>query len=173
MCKKRFLSAALVCCLLISLFPFQVIAVESDVLTGSCGENLVYTLDCTTSTLTISGTGPMRDYAVSPSYAYDRTTPWFSHRGNVRKVIVNPGVTSIGDFAFALCSVESISLPNTITVLGHYAFEKCSLLQDITIPNSIQTIGEFAFEGCTGLTQITIPAGVVNIEGGRFPIVLN
>ena len=48
------------------------------------------------------------------------------------------------------------------------AFTDCTSLQSISIPNSVSAIGERAFGGCTSLTFITIPSNVVIIYGGAF-----
>lgn len=77
-----------------------------------CGTNLTWSLDGL-GTLIISGTGSMTDFTSS----YDDDTkensvdsPWFEHRLDIQKIIINSGVTSIGNFAFAFCSnVTSVS----------------------------------------------------------------
>lgn len=85
---------------------------------GSCGDNLTWTLD-DNGTLTISGTGSMTNYNSSDS------SPWYNN-SNVKKVIINSGVTSIGSKAFYGCSgLTSITIPNSVTSIGEYAFEYC------------------------------------------------
>ena len=53
--------------------------------------------------------------------------------------------------------VTSITIPNSVTSIGRYAFENCAGLTSITIPESVISIGEKAFENCTGLTSVTMP----------------
>jgi hypothetical protein len=60
------------------------------------------------------------------------------------------------------------SIPNTVSVIGEYAFENCKDLTSIIIPNSVTSIGVRAFHRCHGLTSITIPQSVTSIENQAF-----
>lgn len=51
----------------------------------------------------------------------------------------------------------------TVKSIGQYAFYKCESLQSVTIPNSVSTIGTYAFGDCTSLESLTIGSGVTNI----------
>ena len=62
----------------------------------------------------------------------------------------------------------SITIPNSVTSIGNYAFENCSGLTNITIPNSVTSIGDGAFSGCTGLTSVTFGEGVIEIGYEAF-----
>ena len=67
-------------------------------------------------------------------------------------------VTSIGNYAFFLCSsLTSITIPDSVTSIGNYAFWDCSSLTSITIPNGVTSIGNQAFDSCSSLTSVTIP----------------
>ena len=92
---------------------------------GTCGENVTWTLD-DEGTLTISGTGDMTDFI---SYY---TVPWYSNRLNVKKVVIENGVTSI----------------------GARAFYESSNLTSITIGNGVNSIGDSAFCDCDALTNV-------------------
>ena len=64
-------------------------------------------------------------------------------------------VTSIGDFAFYYCSsLESVTIPNSVTSIGYDAFSGCSSLASVTIPNSVTSIGDDAFSDCNDLKTI-------------------
>lgn len=79
-------------------------------------------------------------------------------------------VTSIGEQAFKYGYVNNISIPNSITSIGDYAFEGCGLNgTDIPfdLPNSITSIGEGAFSSCL-FSTITIPESVKEIKAGTF-----
>ena len=77
-------------------------------------------------------------------------------------------VTSIGDYAFAGCSITSITIPNSVTSIGYGAFETCSSLTSITIPEGVTSIGGYTFDGCSSLTSITIPNSVISIGDNAF-----
>ena len=78
-------------------------------------------------------------------------------------------VTSIGNYAFFLCSsLTSITIPDSVTSIGDSAFYRCSSLTSITIPSSVTSIGNFAFKDCSSLTSITIPSSVTSIGSYAF-----
>ena len=64
--------------------------------------------------------------------------------------------------------ITSVSLPNTLTAIGSYAFSGCTSLTDITLPASLTAIGSSAFYGCTGLTSIELPASLTSIGSSVF-----
>lgn len=71
-------------------------------------------------------------------------------------------VTNIGDWAFGYCSsLTNVTIPNSVISIGNAAFEGCSGLTSVTIPNSVTKIDAFA--GCSGLTSLTIPNSVTSI----------
>ena len=75
----------------------------------------------------------------------------------------------LGDYAFRGCSgLTSLTIPCSVTSIGHGAFSGCSGLTSLTIPSSVTWIGYWAFEGCSGLTSLTIPSGVTSIGWGAF-----
>ena len=114
-------------------------------------------------TLTISGTGAMKNYDY-----YDNPSP-VCNNSNVKKVVMEDGVTSIGSSAFRGCtSLTSITIPNSVTSIGNAVFSYCSSLTSITIPDSVTSIGSSAFSGCTSLTSITIPDSVTSIGNAAF-----
>ena len=118
--------------------------------------NLTWKLDAD-GTLTISGTGAMKNYD------YDNPSP-VCNNSNVKKVVIEDGVTSIGNWAFESCSsLTSITIPNSVTSIGAYAFSNCYYLTNITIPNSVTSIENYAFRACSSLTSITIPDSVTSI----------
>ena len=78
-------------------------------------------------------------------------------------------VTSIGTYAFNNCrSLTSISLPDSVSSIGTYAFYGCIRLTDITIPNSVTSIEESTFAYCHGLTSISFPSSVAAIKNSAF-----
>ena len=111
-------------------------------------------------TLYISGQGDMLDY-------YTKGAPWVNK--TIKKVIIERGVTSIGECAFGDCSsLSSIEIPEGVTSIGSRAFEGCSSLSSIEIPEGVTSIGSSAFEYCSSLSSIKIPEGVTSIECYAF-----
>ena len=84
-------------------------------------------------------------------------------------VTIPNSVTSIGEYAFLGCSgLTSVTIPNSVTSIGGAAFYDCSGLTSVTIPNSVTSIGGGAFRGCSGLTSVTIPNSVTSIGDKAF-----
>lgn len=112
--------------------------------------------------LTISGNGAMKDYEYGD---YD-SMPWGDNR-TVEKVVIEHGVTSIGECAFYYCNkLTSVSIPNSVTSIGRDAFWDCEKLTSVSIPNSVTSIGGDAFEYSYNLTTIhSLPTSV--LEGGE------
>ena len=157
--KRKIVSVLLCVLLLASLLPVS--AMADTTASGTCGENLTWTLDGD-GKLTISGTGAMTDY-------YYSVAPWYSSRSSIKSVTIGNGVTSIGGRAFYGCSsLKSVTIPNSVTSIGDYAFSSCGSLTGITIPNSVTSIGNYAFVGCGSLKSVTIPHGVTSIGGRAF-----
>ncbi|MCR4801371.1 MAG: leucine-rich repeat domain-containing protein [Bacteroidales bacterium] len=77
-------------------------------------------------------------------------------------------VISIGTRAFSNSSATSVSIPNSVTSIGEYAFFYDQPLRTVIIPNSVTSIGEYAFCNCTWLTSVTIPNSVAKIEPCTF-----
>lgn len=129
------------------------------VTSGWCGDNLQWSYY--NKTLTISGTGDMYDYD-------SLATPWSSGVGSINSVVIRSGVTSIGSNAFNQEVITSVSIPDTVTRIGSYAFYYCQNLTSVTLPDSVTEIGAKAFSQCEALTSINIPAGVTQIPSYAF-----
>ena len=133
---------------------------------GTCGKNLTWSLE--NGTLTISGSGKMENYkeAVEGVYIVGTTAPWFDKEINT--VIVEEGVTSIGDYAFALQdNLTWVDLPDTLVSIGVEAFWSCRITE-IDLPDSVRTIRDNAFSSCGSLRRVKLPAGIGGIEFGVF-----
>ena len=134
-------------------------------ITGSCGENLTFFFS--DGTLTISGTGDMRNF--SSSLTDTGSQPWGGWRNDIKTVVLEPGVTSIGDGAFDTClNLSSITIPDSVTYIGSLAFFDCFSLTSISIPDGVTTIGELAFFQCSDLTSVNIPASLTVIDYSVF-----
>lgn len=137
----------------------QVMAALAD--SGTCGDKVYWTFDSATGVLTISGSGAMTDYTGA-------TYSPFEENSAITKIIIEDGVTSIGDTVFIGCdSLTKVEIPSSVTRIGESAFQACDSLTEVEIPDSVTSIGMQAFWS-SGLQSIEIPSGVVSIEDGAF-----
>lgn len=132
--------------------PPVVVPEPQTVFSGSCGENVTWTLDRTAKTLTISGTGATYDYDSYIDYYYEiweSNCPFFDLRNSVSRIIIEDGVTAIGNDLFAGCRyAERVDLPASVEIIGDRAFYGCSVLQLDALPDTVRTVGASAFCGC-------------------------
>ena len=81
----------------------------------------------------------------------------FSWCNALTSITIPNSVTEIGAWAFSGCeALTSINIPNSVTEIGAWAFSGCEALTSINIPESVTGIGEYAFIGCGELTSITV-----------------
>lgn len=196
--KKRLLSLLVALCMAVTLLPVSALTAwaEDPPKSGNCGatgdgSDVTWQLtentdDLSTYTLTIRGSGAMKDYPTSFS------RPWNSFRGQITSVVISPGITSIGKCAFAsftklthvdiadsvisivseafsyCSSLTDIKIPQSVTYIGGVVFRDCTNLSSITLSNNITSIGTYAFNNCTNLTSITIPGSVTSIGWDVF-----
>lgn len=130
------------------------------------GSNLKWSLDTASGTLTISGEGEM------PGFAPMSDRPWNGDSSSIQTVVIEDGVTSIGNFAFWNCtSLTTVDLSNaeTLETIGDSAFWNCTNLKTVTFPagSQLTDIGDAAFAS-SGLTEITLPASVTTIGNSAF-----
>ena len=171
-----------ICKIWLSLFfVFLPIVANADD-SGLCGTNVYYSYNTSNYTLTINGTGVISDFPV---------VFWSQYQKQIAKVVIEEGVTGIGDRAFLDCNaLREITIPNSVAYIGVGAFIRCNIrnitipegikriesstfmqcenLEEVSIPNSVTSIGEEAFSVCGKLKAITIPNSVTSIEGGAF-----
>ena len=154
---KKVISLFLSLAMLLSIVSVVDFSAYADVQTGSCGDNVTYSLDTETGVLTINGTGDM--YSYGPFY----------ENTNIKSVIIENGVTSIGDGVFQGCtSLRSVTIPDSVTSIDSSAFSSCTSLTSVTIPNSVTSIGYGVFQDCTSLSSVTIPNSATSIGDSAF-----
>ncbi len=154
---------------------------------GSCGTGVTWSLN-TSGVLTISGSGAIKNYTSSSN----TRAPWYNYGADVTAIVIESGVTAIGNYAFYWCSkitavtipdsvtsigtyafygcdnLASIAIPDSVTGINSYAFSSCDLLSDVTLGNGMKSIGSDAFSSCPALTSITIPSSVTSIGSYAF-----
>ncbi len=91
----------------------------------------------------------------------------FEGRTDLTKVNI-VGAHTIGDYAFRNSTVKEVTVGDTVTNIGIYAFEYCNSLTTITFGTGLKEIGLYAFNSCSALEMITIPANVDVIGRGAF-----
>lgn len=170
---RRLIALTLILCMLTALTS-EIFAADT-VASGKCGangSNLTWTLD-SEGTLTISGKGEMKDYSNTNRYSSSKGyAPWYNKRTEIKKLIIEPGVTTIGDSAFYGCYnvLGDLNIPSGVTSIGSDAFHFCSGFSgDLNIPDSVAEIGNEAFSECRGFNgNLTIPDSVVKIGYSAF-----
>lgn len=123
------------------------------------GEGLYWTL--LDGILTISGEGVMPDYARNGTTG--STPPWFLYQEQIKTVVIEEGITHIGDRAFQqMKTVTEVSLPYTLQSIGAFSFYQTSI-RELSIPDNVISLGEQAFRNCAALTTLVIPEEVTEI----------
>ncbi len=120
-----------------SVYVINVVEDDETVAGGDCGDNITWLLN-SDGVLTLSGSGDMYDFA---SWGYD-PQPWEAYAEDIKSVVIENGITSIGDESFYDCTnLTEINIPDSVTSIGDLSFSGCDNLCDITIPESVTTVG--------------------------------
>lgn len=129
---------------------------------GVCGDDLTW--EYSDHVLTISGSGEMADYSAS-----GETAPWSDFKSVILSVVLENGVTGIGDFAFYKCAnLCSVEIPESISQIGKGAFSHCESLGSVRIPFRVSRIVRSAFQGCASLSAVSLPGGLKSIGTNAF-----
>ena len=167
----------LTCFILLPLIVFGHVKVRAATIiaSGSCGvdsdpDSVTWTLD-SEGTLEFSGSGYMRRYRV-PSQASvawpDELVPWGDHISDIKKVVINDGVLSIGAYVFSEhVNLSEVLIASSVSEIQRYAFDHCSSLKTVVFPQSLR-LEDYVFNYCTNLRTITIPSRVDVIPEGTF-----
>ena len=138
----------------------QSITVQDVPTSGTCGTNVNWAY--ADGTLTISGEGAMNDYVSWSS------RPWDGLGESITKVVVEAGVTEIGNEAFGGLLITTATLGSTVTRIGARAFESCYKLESINIPDGVTVIESEAFAECHSLKALVLPESVQRLEANSL-----
>lgn len=171
----------------ISSFSLTSFAIDDIQKTKLENSNTYYEYNSQSQTLTISGVGDTPNFLSN-----GQGQPWYDYRDtDIKKVIIEEGITSLGSYFLFQVRATEISLPSTLKQIGSYslsytlgvtdwelpfgvkkidigAFRYCTTLKSIILPDTLTYIGGKAFEGCNSLTEITIPYRVNYLGTNAF-----
>lgn len=154
--KKLILSLCTVFLLALCVLVFPTKAQAATIASGAPGDrtelgfDLYWKLD-DSGVLTIWGEG-------TTHYFNEQSSPWLEHRDKVRKVVVQEGVTGIGDCIFSHCTnLTTVELAESVEILGGWVFKGCTNLQSLTIGKNLWKIGWYTFNGCYRLDDADAP----------------
>ena len=189
--KKRLISLLLAFSMMLTFLPAGAVSAfaEENTLTYDCGETpntVTATLSRNsdgeeTYTLTITGEGPMANYDGYKTSSNNSCAPWCEKIQNITRLIVENGVTTLGDdilyysyydngsdFHSFHPNLREVKLPEGLSYIGARAFCDSPDLTEVKIPSTVTKIKEYAFSGCTGLTEIELPPQLEEVDGGLF-----
>ena len=136
---------------------------KSNEFSGKCGENAQWTYDQETKELRITGSGAMSDYNNSSE------VPWYGWREEIHSVVIESGITRIGNYAFIYCGgLEEIELPEGLEEIGREAFEYCRGIKKAEIPDSVKEIGTEAFYSCGSLEEVVLGKALEKVGSDTF-----
>ena len=145
---------------LVLVFLLPVNAEAATVASGQCGDNATWVLD-SNGAFTVSGTGEMYEIGGYPV--------WTSYIPQIKKVVIQEGITNVGACSFLECSaITEVSLPDSVTYIDYDAFAGCTGLTAIQFPESLETVSVGAFSGCSGLKSVTFPASLKELHWEAF-----
>ncbi len=159
---KKIVSLVMVLCLVAGMLG--VVPVFASDLSGECGDNVTWELSADLTTLTVKGSGAIRDYS------YDDYAGWYnSAMYSVTTLVIEEGITRIGNYAFySLRYLKSITIPDSVKEIGECAFSDCWAVEDIYLGSGVESIGYQAFAACQTLTELVIPDNVKTIYSMAF-----
>lgn len=171
--KKRLVSLLLAFSMMLTFLPVGAVTAFAEDPEWSCGANasdiVTAHFDSASGTLTFSGEGAMKNYQ-----AMNLVAPWKEISNQIKKIVIDNGVTSIGSNAFYQCSDMQATLvlsdAKALTSIGDNAFYECKKLTgSLEIPNSVTEIGARAFRDCNNLSgNFDLPEGLQSVGNDAF-----
>ena len=185
--KKRLISLLLAFSMMLTFLPAGAVSAFAEGTWGPyvCGENVTATLSPNsdgkeTYTLTITGNGPMANYDRYITSSNNSYAPWYEKIQNITRLIVEDGVTTLGDnilyYSYSDNSgyhsfhpnLREVELPQGLSCIGASAFCDSPELTEVKIPSTVTKIKDSAFSRCTGLTKIELPPQLEEVGYSSF-----
>ena len=190
--RKRALSLLLSVALVLSLLPTAVFAEETgetfaeetgetgtaEAMSGNCGESghenevqwaLTENEDGKTYTLTISGSGRMKDFSWSKVDSKPVSDePWLDMREAITEVRITGDVTYVGQRTLNNSAVKKLTIADSVTEIGEYAFASNPELTDVDLGTGLSKLGKGAFIANSSLKKITLPLSITEIDNQAF-----
>ena len=149
---KKGLSVFLAILMVVSIIPLSgFVSYANEVkntVTGTCGDNITWSLDTDSGVLTLNGTGCTYDYT-------SKTMAWSGYKDSIKSVVINEGITGLGKYLFYNHYFKELSLPSTLETIGDYAFYEGDFTS-LTLPEKVNTIGKSAFAKCFNIETINL-----------------
>ena len=128
---------------------------------GSCGDDAYWELN-SDGEMRIYGSGATYDY----SYDSYNSKPWKNYSSQIKKVIIDDGITKVGAYLFYGSPIQSVEFNNTNNlVIGQYAFAESSLT-DINFGSGTITVSKNAFSDCDSLEYVDVTENIV-MDGNK------
>lgn len=128
---------------------------------GTFADDLAWTLSG--GVLTISGSGAMEDYSRAGE------SPWKIYSDQITAVVIESGITRVGDFAFAaLKNLKNASIAASVEQIGDYSFFDCVALESVELNVGLRQIRRGAFENCVSLKSIRLPSSLSSLAFQAF-----
>lgn len=153
----------------------NITVLELPATSGKCGDNMTWSFDTTTDTLTISGTGDMYTTAetIDDYWNGERNYEPGWWKLPIRHVIVEEGVESLSNFAFATDNSyytihETIQLPTTLKAIPEYGFLFSTAMTTLVIPEGVTSLTGWPFgspgNSFTALTDLYLPSTLTEMD---------
>lgn len=177
---KRFIAVFMIVIMVAAYMPMAEIDTMFDIQASALvtngkvelGDNIKWTYDNKSKTITVSGSGAMYNYSNGDDgQRWGETILWqtYSAKKNAKSIVISNGITTIGNNVFnGLNNITSVSIPASVTSIGAGAFAGCSALSSVSIPAKVTSIGNSAFEGCSNLSSVTLNTGLKTIGSSAF-----
>ena len=152
--KKRIISILLAVAIICAMLPQISSFANAATYSGTCGDNLKWTLDTNTGLLSVTGSGWMPDYT---NMNASTVCPWADYREFIKMVSLPEGLTHIGIEAFFGCeNLQKITIPDSVTSIGREAFSGCKELESVSVGKGLGSIASNVFYGCKAIKSFTI-----------------